>query len=174
MLLRNDELNVLRGDLERYKGNLKQLKELMYDWLLLAYADGKTDVEEQLGKQADADIEKIDRSINQLIDGKNVFSRLAEWLDDDAFEDLYLLCQNERRRVYNTACYDTALELGAEYKTWHCSMLPNSRDTHIYLDGITKKMNEKFYTFNGDSTLYPKDFGIASEDINCLCYLTFQ
>lgn len=173
MLLRVDELNTLRGDLERYKDNVGKLSEIMYDWLLLAYADGKTDVEEQLGRSSQVSVERIENVINQVIGGKNVYERIAEDMIED-LQDLQMLYENERRRVYNAACYDTAKELQAQHKTWHCLMLPTSRDTHIYLDGVTKELDEEFYTYNGNSALYPKAFGEADEDINCLCYLTFS
>lgn len=172
MLLRVDELNALRTDLERYKSDRWKLAELLSDWLTLAYADGKTDVEDQLRGETDIPIERVMDVMHAEVGGKTAYDRLED--DLDSIEDLYLLFENERQRVYNTAGNDTAENLGAKYKTWHCQMLPTSRDTHIYLNGMQKPMNEPFYTYNGNSAMYPRSFGVAEEDINCVCYLTYN
>lgn len=171
MLLRIDELNSLKTDIERNLGNKSKLTDLMDDWLMLAYADGKTDVEDQLHGETNAAIERITDVVGAVVGGKTVFERIED--DLDSIEDLYMLFENERQRVYNTAANDTAEDLGAKFKTWHCQMLPTSRDTHIYLNGMTKPMEEAFYTYNGNSAMYPGSFNEPSEDINCLCFLTY-
>lgn len=172
MLLRLDELNSLQSDIERYLGNKSKITDLMLDWLALAYADGKTDVEDQLRGETDIPVGRIQEVIYAKVGGKTAFERIED--DLDSIEDLFLLFENERQRVYNTAGNDTAENLGAKYKTWHCQMLPTSRDTHIYLNGMQKPMNEPFYTYNGNSAMYPRSFGEPSEDINCLCYCTYN
>jgi len=174
MLIRADELNVLKGNLERSRADIDAVIEMALDWLLLAYADGKSDAEVQLGGQTEAGIDHVIGVISEEIGGKNVFQRINEYMELDEVEDLVMLLSNERQRVYNTASFETATELGAKTKTWHCMKLPTSRDTHIYLDGITKPMGEYFYTYNGNAALYPQGFDEASEDINCLCTLTYN
>ena len=174
MLLRSDELNVLKGNLERYKGNLNEIVGMITDWLFLAYADGKTDVEGQLGKDTEVSVDHVMDVISADIGGKNVYERIADDVYLEDLEALGLLVENERQRVYNTAAYDTAKSLNAKQKTWHCMMLPTSRDTHIYLDGMTKGIDEEFYTFNGNAAQHPGGFNVPEEDINCLCTLTFS
>lgn len=172
MLLRIDELNALKSDIERYRSDRHKLTDLMEDWLSLAYADGKADVEDQLRGETEISIERVMDVLFAEVGGKTAFDRIED--DLDSIEELYLLFGNERQRVYNTAANDTAENLGAKFKTWHCQMLPTSRDTHIYLDGMQKPMEEPFYTYNGDSAMYPRSFGVAEEDINCVCYLTYN
>lgn len=172
MLLRLDELNSLQSDIERYLGNKSKITDLMLDWLALAYADGKTDVEDQLRGETDIPVGRIQEVIYAKVGGKTAFERLED--DLDSIEDLFLLFENERQRVYNTAGHDTAENLGAKYKTWHTMLDNRVRDSHEYLEGMVKPMNEPFYTYNGNSAMYPRSFGEASEDINCRCYLTYN
>lgn len=172
MLLRLDELNSLQSDIERYLGDKSKITDLMLDWLALAYADGKTDVEDQLRGETDIPVERIQEVIYAKVGGKTAFERLED--DLDSIEDLLLLFENERQRVYNTAGNDTATELKAKFKTWHTMLDDRVRDTHDYLEGMVKPMNEPFYTYNGNSAMYPRSFGEASEDINCRCYLTYN
>lgn len=171
MLLRLDELNSLQSDIERYLGNKSKITDLMLDWLALAYADGKTDVEDQLRGETDIPVGRIQEVIYAEVGGKTAFERLED--DLDSIEDLFLLFENERQRVYNTAGHDTAENLGAKYKTWHTMLDNRVRDSHEYLEGMVKPMNEPFYTYNGNSAMYPRSFGEASEDINCRCYVTY-
>lgn len=171
MLLRLDELNSLQSDIERYLGNKSKITDLMLDWLALAYADGKTDVEDQLRGETDIPVGRIQEVIYAKVGGKTAFERLED--DLDSIEDLFLLFENERQRVYNTAGHDTAENLGAKYKTWHTMLDNRVRDSHEYLEGMVKPMNEPFYTYNGNSAMYPRSFGEASEDINCRCYVTY-
>ena len=172
MLLRLDELNALRTDIERYRDNPKKLRDLMDDWLSLAYADGKTDVEDQLRGETNRSIERIMDVMYAEVGGKTAYDRIED--DLDSIEDLYLLFENERQRVYNTAANDTAEDLGAKFKTWHTMLDNKVRDTHDYLEGMTKPMNEPFYTYTGDSAMFPQDFGDAANNINCRCWLTYN
>lgn len=172
MLLRLDELNSLQSDIERYLGNKSKITDLMLDWLALAYADGKTDVEDQLRGETDIPVGRIQEVIYAKVGGKTAFERIED--DLDSIEDLFLLFENERQRVYNTAGNDTAENLGAKYKTWHTMLDNRVRDSHEYLEGMVKPMNEPFYTYNGNSAMYPRSFGEPSEDIGCRCYLTYN
>ena len=174
MLLRQDELNDLKGNLTQYKGNLKKTKEIMLDWLLLAYSDGTVDVSSQLNGEWQAPVDRVEEVINADIAGKTVMDRVEQYFYLEDIEAITDLAGSERNRVYHEAAHDTALGLNAKTKTWHCMMLPTSRDTHIYLNGTTKGINEEFYTYNGDSAQHPGGFGVADEDINCICYLTYS
>jgi len=173
MLIRNDELNVLRRDIRQYVGDTAKIKDLVLDWLLLAYADGVADVNRQLGGEWQPDIDRVQDVISADVGGMTIDERIDQYIYLEDVEGLTDIVGNERQRIYNTASYDTATALNAKTKTWHCMMLPTSRDTHIYLDGVTKNMDEYFYTYNGNAALYPQGFNEASEDINCLCTLTF-
>ena len=172
MLLRTDELNNLKSDIERYRGDRKKLSDLMDDWLMLAYADGKADVEEQLQGETQRSIERIMDVMYAEIGGKTAFDRIED--DLDSLEDLYLLYENERQRVYNTAAHDTAEDLKAKYKTWHTMGDARVRDSHFYLDGETKQIDEEFHTIWGNSGQHPGAFNAPEDDIGCRCWLTYN
>ena len=59
-------------------------------------------------------------------------------------------------------------------KTWICSMLPNSRETHIDADGQSVPQDSAFEV--GDEELqFPGDpDGSAEETINCLCSIGYE
>ena len=173
MLLRRDELNALRGNITLYKGNLKKTLDVIEDWLLLAYADGKTDVEKQLGRDTEPPIEDIYDIIYANIGGKTIKQRTTEYFYLEDYEALYSALQNERQRIYNEAAFNAALKAGAKFKTWRTMEDELVRDTHDYIDRMTKPINEPFHTYDGDSAMYPMAFENASNNINCRCYLTF-
>lgn len=174
MLLRQDELNNLKADIAKAKGNPAQIKEFLLDFLILAYADGRSDASVQLGGSADFDVERMNDVLYAEIDGENFEDRADEWIYLEDYDAIIRLAENERERVYNTSAYDAATQLGAQTKTWHTMLDNRVRDTHDYLEGMTKPIGEEFHTYNGDSAQHPGGFGVASEDINCRCYLTFS
>ena len=57
-----------------------------------------------------------------------------------------------------------------EYLMWICTFM-HSRDFHISMDGQIVALGEEFVSPLGNTTLYPGGFGIAEEDVNCLCYV---
>lgn len=173
MLIRADELNVLKSDLERNWDDIDAAIEVALDWLLLAYADGKSDTEVQLNGHTEVGIDHVIGVISEEIGGKNVFERINEYVELNEVEDLVMMLGNERQRVYNTASFETATELGAKTKTWHTMEDNRVRDSHFYLDKVTKPINEEFHTIWGNSGQHPGGFNAPDDDINCRCYLTF-
>lgn len=174
MLLRLDELNSLKGKFERYKGNVNELVGLFTDWLFLAYADGKTDVEDMLGKETEVSVDNVMDVVSAKVGGENVFERVADDIYLEDVEALLRLADNERSRVYNTAAYDTATKLGAKYKVWHTMEDDRVRDTHDYIDRMKKPIGEAFYTYTGDYAMYPQGFQDAENNIGCRCWLTYE
>jgi uncharacterized protein with gpF-like domain len=51
---------------------------------------------------------------------------------------------------------------------------PRVRDSHDYLEGVTVSMDSEFFTYNGNHTYYPCQFGVPEEDINCRCWLEYR
>lgn len=174
MLLRLDELNNIRSQIMDARGDLKALIDLMVYWGALAYADGKIDVEAQLGGETEADVSRIDDVINAKIDGESMEDRVVEYFELEDYDAIMNMLNTERHRIYNTAAHDTAKKLGAKTKTWNTMQDLDVRDSHYYLDGITKGIDEEFSTIWGNSTQYPGEFGVAEEDINCRCWLTYK
>lgn len=48
------------------------------------------------------------------------------------------------------------------------------RDTHEFLNGVKVDLHERFYTYDGDSAMFPSDFQLASNNTNCRCVLSFS
>ena len=53
-------------------------------------------------------------------------------------------------------------------KQWDSTIDKKVRETHAKLDGQVRELEESFEV-DGKKAMYPHDFGIASEDINCRC-----
>lgn len=88
--------------------------------------------------------------------------------------DIIRVARTEAHRIVNEAAYLAAKKAGANFKTWECMMLPESRDSHIDLNEMTVGIDDYFVTIYGNSGLYPGDFDDAYEDVNCLCMLSFS
>lgn len=182
-LLPFDELNNLRTRVEvqmtiaQATGDRKKFKEWcedeILDLLLLAYTFGCEDANEMLGTEIAPTFTEMEDSVYKKIAGKDFAERIAEYAESGTVDEIMRVAETETHRVYNEACNTTAIMGGATKKTWNC-MFHNSRDTHIYLHGTTVPIDAKFYTFMGNSAYYPGQFGVAEEDCNCNCILTYN
>lgn len=151
------------------------------DWvesvLILGYRDGMDSTAEMLDMvidTTDLPLDKLDKALNLVIDGKTYRDRIHDYWESGTDAEIERVVSTEYHRMFNTAAYSEAQDLGATRKTWNCMGLPTSRDTHKYLDGMTIPMSDAFYTYNGHSAMYPHAFEEPSEDINCLCWLTYS
>ena len=179
-----DELNRVDTELrERFgKAQLPQSKEveediidMLYDLFLLAYATGTEVTNANLASSWIPTLDDITQVVDAKVAGKTWKERVKDYFADGGTgEDIARIATTEAHRIANQSAYETAKSAGATKKTWHCMMLPTSRDTHIYLDGVTAPIDGEFYSFKGDSTQYPGQWGIAEEDVNCLCWLSFS
>lgn len=177
-----DEINALKQRLqdakqadtaafERSKG--KYIDEVT-DLLLMAYFYGQTDVMDQLGATLPMSERRVRAVLEQPVAGKTYKERLSEYIEQGNLGDIDRVIETETHRVYNQAAFEAAREAGATMKTWNCMMLPTSRDSHVYLNDVTIPMDAAFYSINGGTTMFPGQWGIAEEDVNCLCTLTFS
>lgn len=144
------------------------------DLLEMDYMYGVQDANGQLGISLSPDFEQVRQALDKTYDGIGYKDRIREYFSSGTPYDIARVISTNAHRIYNEAVYNTAVKGGATSKTWHCMMLPTSRDTHIYLDGVTVPIDAEFYNYKGESTYYPGQWGIAEEDINCLCTLTFS
>nr|DAX75115.1 MAG TPA: minor capsid protein [Caudoviricetes sp.] len=88
-----------------------------------------------------------------------------------------IVVQTEGHRIHETTKYETMAEVNEELgleKTWHCVGDERVRHTHQYLDGKTVKFDEEFVSSSGATALRPGEFGVAEEDINCRCYVSYD
>lgn len=177
-VLKWDELNILRQDAElffdkktvRTKAELERFCDYMEFVLCLVYAYGWKDAEEIVGIVPFRD-GLDDKAVNLEIDGKTFRDRITE---DSTVDEVIRIIDTEAHRDYNTGVYDAAKESGIEgiRKKWHTMMDDRVRDPHAYMEGMEVGLDDMFYTYTGDSTLYPGGFGIPDLDINCRCFVT--
>lgn len=178
-----DELNKLEETMSIYfdesghirsEADLNDLIDDMLDLFLLAYAHGQTAVNEDLSSDVQAPLKEVMDTVDREVAGKTWRERMLEYFETGGTQgDVARIIETETHRDSNEAAYKTAQKAGATKKVWHCMMLPTSRDTHIFLDGVTAPIDGEFYSYNGGSTQFPGQWGIAEEDVNCLCWLTY-
>ena len=159
----------------RSREDAEDIIDEMLDLLLLSYAEGVESVNASMGTSIEQPAETVERTLYEPIEGKTWVDRVWDYYENGGtVYDIARIAATEAHRDANAAAYDAAIAAGATTKTWHCMMLPTSRDTHVYLDGVTAPIDGYFYSFKGGQTQYPGQWGIAEEDINCLCWLTYS
>lgn len=180
-----DELNRLDTEIrerfgtedlkKRDKREEEDIIDELLDLFLLAYAMGNSVTNDNLSSNYTPSLGEVMEVVDARVAGKTWRERIAEYFSSGGTgEDIARIADTETHRIANQAAYETAKKAGATEKTWHCMMLPTSRDTHIYLDGVTAPIDGEFYSFKGGSTQFPGQWGIAEEDVNCLCWLSFS
>jgi len=180
-----DELNRFDTEIrERFGKNTLQKRDKreeediideLLDLFLLAYAMGNSVTNENLSSDYAPSVDEVMKVVDAEVAGKTWRERVEDYFANGGTgEDLARIADTETHRIANQAAYETAKKAGATEKTWHCMMLPTSRDTHIYLDGVTAPIDGEFYSFKGGATQFPGQWGIAEEDVNCLCWLSFS
>ena len=105
-----------------------------------------------------------------------ITKKVAEKFMTD-YSKSYTIARTEGHRIYETTKYDTMAEidrqLGLE-KTWHCVGDEKVRHSHQYLDGKTVGFDEEFVSPSGATALRPGEFGVAEDDINCRCWVSYD
>ena len=178
-----DELNKFEAALPDYfedgkiksKEDYDSLLDMLEDLFLLAFANGVESSNLSLSSNYEPTLDEVLRTIDREIDGKTWRDRMREHYENGGtLADVVRIAETETHRDSNAGAYEAAKAAGATEKVWHCMMLPTSRDTHIYLNGVSAPIDGEFYSFKGGSTKYPGEWGIAEEDCGCLCWLTYQ
>lgn len=184
MIMPFDELNRLENRIPQYfddSGHIKSEKDKnamiddMFDFFLLSYSVGVVSSNDSLSGNYLPTTRDVERTINKKIAGKTWQDRVNDYFKSGGtIGDILRIIETEAHRDSNEGAYQTAKAVGATEKVWHCMMLPTSRDTHIYLDGVSAPIDGEFYSFKGGSTQFPGQWGIAEEDVNCLCWLSYS
>lgn len=182
-ILPMDELNRLEVEIRdrfgdehlKFDDDYEDVIDMMLDLFLLAYAMGNSVTNENLSSNYQPSVDEVMSVVDAKVAGETWRERVEGYfVNGGTGADLARIATTETHRIANQAAYETAKKAGATEKTWHCMMLPTSRDTHIYLDGVKAPIDGEFYSFKGGSTMYPGQWGIAEEDVNCLCWLSFS
>lgn len=171
----SDEAEALKStDRAKKKGEVDKYIDEVTDLFVTAYVFGTDDVNQQLDTDVQPDLDEMRAVIEQRFDDKDFRDRIREYMESGTADEIKRVLETDAHRVYNAALYTGAKKAGAKKKTW-CTMGDDRvRDTHQYLDGVTIGIDDEFYSYNGDKTLYPSQWGIPEEDINCRCWLIFS
>lgn len=181
-MLTFDELNILEtrieaaisADPERVKKDKDYYIDEVTDIFVMAYVFGTNEVGEELGETISPDLDEMRSVIEERFDGKNYIDRLNEYLESASYTDIKRVLETDYHRIYNAAKYTGAKKGGAVTKTWRTQLDPKVRDTHDFLEGVTVPLDAEFYTYNGNHTFYPGQFGVAEEDCGCRCWVEFS
>lgn len=156
-----------RARVDKYIDEVTELFEM--DFML-----GVQDASLQIGVGVDLNYEDIKAALDRKIDGKDYKERLNDYFANGTPYDIARVVATDAHRIYNEALFEAGKKGGATQKTWHTMLDPRVRDSHDYLEGVTVGIDEEFYTYNGNHTYYPGQFGVAEEDINCRCWVTLK
>lgn len=117
--------------------------------------------------------------------------RIAESLDGD-YTKAVRIVRTEAHRVRETGFNDAATAIDETLKkgtsgyvmakTWHTMQDERVRPqkqkrkkyNHVKMDGVTIPQNELFKLPSGATCKAPSQTGVAGEDINCRCYLSYD
>lgn len=173
-----DELNNLRSRIEATSTDGKLDKErvldIIYDYLVYAYVMGVDNTNEGLSSSIKPNEVEMRKSINKKVAGKDYKERVSEYVETNDIEAILKVAETDAHRSMEEASLSTARKAGAKYKTWNTMEDDRVRDEHEPLDKIKVGVNERFYTWDGNSTDRPGNFGVPQLDIGCRCYLTFS
>ena len=181
-LLNWDELNLLREsavDLVRNYRRNKDRREVdrwcdyMEFVLCLIYAYGWHDAEQIVGIVPFKD-GLDDKTVNLEINGETYRERILTQLESDSLEGVLRIVDTEAHRDYNTAVLDAGKKSGVKglRKKWATMKDDRVRETHDYLEGTVVGIDDRFYTFDGDSALAPGGFSNPANNVRCRCWIT--
>ena len=172
-----DELNLIRHEAQLLwsgKPPSRKKREEFCDWLEFVlchvYAWGWQGVEDVLGRinvMWNGDLE----TVNMEIAGKTFRDRI---LDEDTAEEILRVIDTEAHRDYNAGAYNAAKASGKSglKKRWWTMQDDRVRDSHRYLEGVEVGIDDAFYTDDGDSAMYPGQFSLPENNVNCRCIVT--
>lgn len=87
------------------------------------------------------------------------------------------IVRTEAKRVRETGAFESVMHAESKgiimKKTWNTVKDERVRDRHEELDGVTIPASEKF-ELDGHEAEAPTMFGVASLDINCRCFLSYE
>ena len=178
-LLPFDAINRLENELPIYfedgkirsKVDLDDIIEDMFGVFLLSYMRGSN----LTNPDHKPTLKQIIATIDDDVAGMTWRERMKEhFAEGGTIDDVKRIIETEAHRDANTAAYEAAKAKGCTTKTWHTMGDDRVRDTHVYLDGVTIPIDAEFYSFRGGSTMFPGQWGIPEEDVNCRCWLTYK
>lgn len=138
-----------------------------------------TKLSRKLYSKLGVDITKLDKTIaneiTQAIATGESYLAVANRINTQMKSGYYnsvRIARMEGHRIQNESAFDCMTEAkknGADVvKQWDATLDSHTRPDHVELDGQIREIDEPF-TINGFEAMYPGDFGVPEEDINCRC-----
>lgn len=181
MLQRFDELNTLVTAIKQIdmtaklegikpKLNADRCCDEILDILLICWAMGNHDANEQIGAEIEVESERVFEDIYHEIDGLTFEDRAREHISNSDLAALVTLIETESTHDYNSGVLTTGMASGLRLmKRWNTMLDDRVRDTHSYLEGTTVPIDANFYTYDGDYAPYPTAFQNVENNANCRC-----
>lgn len=171
--------------------------DAVYDLLVLAYVYGNQRTTSEIPSDiAQLLVEKgnLDSEGNIPVDTNDLYTALYEPIAGETFEQriskridegtldvgtLNRILETDWHRMEETGAYDTARTVSAKtgrnaYKVWKTMLDDRVRDSHWGMEGQAVPMDQKFRSMDGNETMFPGEFGIAEEDCNCRCFVSYE
>ena len=109
------------------------------------------------------------------------FTSMAKKLRDRFGKDIgntVRIARTEGARVLEDSKYESMKDIAENesvqvFKVWHTMGDEAVRESHEAMEGVKVRFDEPFILPSGASAMYPKASGVASEDINCRCYVEY-
>lgn len=129
---------------------------------------------------------KMEDALNLEVAGETWEDRIHSHMDTSGpeggnispEEGVKRVVETEYHRMYNTGAFDSAKDLESKgktvYKRWETMKDDRVRPTHSYLEGDAVPLNEAFFTYDGDSAMFPGGFVLAENNVNCRCTLEYE
>ena len=175
LALKFDELNTLTTMLSYGGFDKDYARQLFRDCLEDAYIEGFAGAEYMLQQEEDIEDDLLFFALEKEYDGESIYTKFDDYYEQNDVEKLKVLVESEFHRVYNQAGMDMALHSGKQVlKTWETMQDDRVRETHDFLDGVTIPLGEKFVTLDMDEAMFPGDFKLPENVVNCRCWLSYS
>lgn len=186
-----DELDVLKRRLDGWRAEWNPEKppedrvrreciDEVIDLLIMAYVYGRQDAMETLHYTVPASTEtatEMQKALFTEIAGETFKDRINRYMEHFDVEAIIRVVESEITRDYAAGGLNTAKAVEKQgisvNKTWNTVGDELVRDTHVYLEGDTKALDDAFFTYDGDSAQAPGGFTLPENNVNCRCWLTY-
>ena len=179
-----DEINAFEDRLKVHftdegKGRIKSRQDAediideLLDLFLLAYANGATATNTELGTAVMPSVDAVDAAVYAPVAGETWRDRVMGYFDSGGtLYDIRRIAETDATRIYNQGAVDAVVAnnaMASTVKRWRTMGDDRVRDTHDYLEGMEVPFGSRFYTYDGDSADYPGGFTLPENNINCRC-----
>lgn len=181
-----DEINAFEDRLKVHftdegKGRIKSRQDAediideLLDLFLLAYANGATATNTELGTAVMPSVDAVDAAVYAPVAGETWRDRVMGYFDSGGtLYDIRRIAETDATRIYNQGAVDAVVANNATASTvkrWRTMGDEKVRDTHDYLEGMEVPFGSRFYTYDGDSADYPGGFSLPENNVNCRCII---